>query len=831
MIQRALQATRAITRKRLAVLVVAALAVAIPVVRGTSSARASATPALAVVIDGRGNGHGGGLSQWGSLGWATLHDKSWQEILGIYYTGTALDVARDSDFKRTPVGRMLVQLSALDGLQTAVISESGALHTAADPAGRAWGALVAREVPGTTNVYDVWGRTSPSCPAGADSLDPPDDGSPDSTLPEESTTSAPSDASTSTAAPSTSSAAPAGSETSTSTASSLAPARVTASATTGPVGWVRVAAGVAGPITFTATKTDRSDAVAPRDLIGVCQKNKAVRYYRGTVSAVNNSAGRNYTFNTVLLDDYLLGVVPRESPAAWAKAGGGKGMHALRAQAVAARSYALAASPRSSGAKICDTSSCQVYGGAAWRPSVGGTLTRLENTATNQAVADTAGQILRYASGGVALTVFSSSNGGRSINNGLYQAVDDPGDAIAANPHHAWSLTAPASSIVAVWPQLGELLDIRVTKRSGGGVWDGWVDTLELEGTNTTVKLTGDQFRRGMGLKSRYLNFTVLTAAGTEEVGPGLFIGDGVSAAATTELQTQLATGYNLTLDAAAGRCAAKTTLGACSTNNGLSALARAATPAYAIVQLGYRDPASTIAASIDKTMAAMLKRGVARVLWVNLSERRRNADGSSTFAAHNAALAEAAARWPQLTVLDWNTVSGGTDGDRWFVRGTATAPDFITLTTSGRTQFALYVRTQLDALRAEGLVPATVNTVPITTVPGAPTSAPTTSTTVASTATSPTTLAPDSTSTTATPTTAAPATTLAAIKKRVLRIGTTGSLVRTLQQRLVDLGYAVKVDGKFGRITRQQVRAFQRTNRLTPDGVVGARTWRALGY
>ena len=43
---------------------------------------------------------------------------------------------------------------------------------------------------------------------------------------------------------------------------------------------------------------------------------------------------------TSCMQDYLRGVVPRESPASWGDAGGGRGMNALMAQAVAARSYA-----------------------------------------------------------------------------------------------------------------------------------------------------------------------------------------------------------------------------------------------------------------------------------------------------------------------------------------------------------------------------------------------------------------------------------------------------------------------------------------------------------
>jgi len=836
MIRRAIPA---FNRQRIALLAVAALALAIPVVRSASSARAGASPVQSVVIDGRGNGHGAGLSQWGALGWATVYGKTWQEILGIYYSGTTLDTVRDSDFRRTPIGRMQVQLSALDGLQTAVISESNALSTTADPSGRTWSALVAREIPGRNNTYDVWAHATPACPTGADALNPPDgdDGS-DTTLPDGSTTSTPAESSSTTAPASSTTVA---NTSSTAAGSPLAPARLEGAAAPGaaaPAGWVRVATGVTGPITFTTAKADRADAVSPRDVIGVCQKNRSLRYYRGTISAVNNAAGRNYTFNTVLLEDYVRGVVPRESPASWAKVGGGKGIHALRAQAVAARSYALAANPRSSGAKICDTSSCQVYGGTAIRPRVGGKLTKLENSASTQAVADTAGQILRYENGGIAWTVFSSSNGGRTINNGIYAAIDDPGDAIAANGHHAWSISVPAAKILKVWPQLGELINIRVTKRTGGGVWDGWVDKMVLEGTNTTLNLTGDQFRRGLKLKSRYLNFTLLREPGKDEVGPGLFVGDGVSAASAKELDLLVGGAYDITWDNKAGRCIGKTSAGACSTNHALAAIKQAATPAFAIVQLGYQDDPAAVTASIDSVMASLLQRGVSRVLWVNLSERRHGADGVSPFAPANAALAEAATRWPQLSVLDWNAASANDDGDRWFVRGTTAKPDFVTLTPAGRNRFALFIRTQLDDLRAQGLLPATVNTTPVTVDPnwvppstvapstsaptsssGLPTSVDLTASTVGTSATSPTTAS----------TSAAP-TTLAAIKKRVLRIGTTGSLVRTLQTRLKSLGYPVDVDGRFGKNTRKQVRAFQRANGLTPDGVVGARTWRALG-
>ena len=64
-----------------------------------------------------------------------------------------------------------------------------------------------------------------------------------------------------------------------------------------------------------------------------------------------------------------------------------------------------------------------------------------------------------------------------------------------------------------------------------------------------------------------------------------------------------------------------------------------------------------------------------------------------------------------------------------------------------------------------------------------------------------------------------------------VLKQGNTGSNVRTLQQKLKNWGYYNgKVDGIFGSQTKEAVKYFQRKNGLVPDGIVGAKTLKALG-
>ena len=60
---------------------------------------------------------------------------------------------------------------------------------------------------------------------------------------------------------------------------------------------------------------------------------------------------------------------------------------------------------------------------------------------------------------------------------------------------------------------------------------------------------------------------------------------------------------------------------------------------------------------------------------------------------------------------------------------------------------------------------------------------------------------------------------------------GSTGSVVRQIQQKLLNWGYYNgAVDGIFGSRTQEAVIRFQKKNGLTPDGKVGPQTLAALG-
>ncbi|WP_189980080.1 GH25 family lysozyme [Streptomyces capoamus] len=61
------------------------------------------------------------------------------------------------------------------------------------------------------------------------------------------------------------------------------------------------------------------------------------------------------------------------------------------------------------------------------------------------------------------------------------------------------------------------------------------------------------------------------------------------------------------------------------------------------------------------------------------------------------------------------------------------------------------------------------------------------------------------------------------------VRQGDSGAAVRAAQDELKAHGAAVTVDGRFGDGTRKAVLAFQKSRKLTPDGVIGASTWMNL--
>ena len=218
--------------------------------------------------------------------------------------------------------------------------------------------------------------------------------------------------------------------------------------------------------------------------------------YRGALRSLRPSAGSSArdTVNVLRMDSYLKGVVPREMPASWSPA-------AVQAQAIAARTYASyeRAHPLSATYQICDTTSCQVYGGYS-----------AEDSRSNAAVDATAGKILTWE-GEPAFTQFSSSNGGWAAAGSVsyLAAFEDPYDeADGINPNHDWTMKVDARAIERRFPRVGNLKAIKVTSRDGNGEWGGRVRKLVLVGSEADVTVSGDAFRSALGLKSTWFSLT-----------------------------------------------------------------------------------------------------------------------------------------------------------------------------------------------------------------------------------------------------------------------------------------------------------------------------------
>jgi stage II sporulation protein D len=216
--------------------------------------------------------------------------------------------------------------------------------------------------------------------------------------------------------------------------------------------------------------------------------------YHGALEVVPTRSDRSAlnAINAVSVNQYVKGVIPNEMPSSWPRA-------ALRAQAVAARSYALSTQVDGNGFDLYDTTSSQVYEGIG-----------SEAASTNAAAMDTNGEVVTYR-GGIAQTYFMASSGGRteSVENSFYgppvpylKSVRDPYDYYS--PLHKWTLrfsAAQMNSRLAGYVN-GRLRRIVVTKRgvSPRIVW------ARLYGTGGVTKIRGDSLQYALGGYDRWMH-------------------------------------------------------------------------------------------------------------------------------------------------------------------------------------------------------------------------------------------------------------------------------------------------------------------------------------
>ena len=221
--------------------------------------------------------------------------------------------------------------------------------------------------------------------------------------------------------------------------------------------------------------------------------------YRGAL-LISASGSAMTVVNALDLEDYVRGVVSAESPSAWP-------VEALKAQAVAARTYALTTHAGGSAFdQYADTRS-QVYRGVA-----------AETPNTDGAVSATAGQVVTFGSQPVTTYFFSTSGGETEDVQNVFvgsdpkpwlKAVEDPFDNVS--PRHRWGpYRFTASQVQRKLRRYvrGSFKRIKVVKR---GV-SPRVVRAQVVGTGGVTDVTGPQLRSAFGLYDTWAFFTSVTS-------------------------------------------------------------------------------------------------------------------------------------------------------------------------------------------------------------------------------------------------------------------------------------------------------------------------------
>jgi SpoIID/LytB domain protein len=216
--------------------------------------------------------------------------------------------------------------------------------------------------------------------------------------------------------------------------------------------------------------------------------------YRGKIT-VSSDGKHLQVIDTLGLEPYLKGVVPAEMPSNWSP-------EALKAQAVAARSYALANLTKGRPFDLYGDTRDQVYGGID-----------AEFPTASDAVDATKGQVVLY-NGKVADTLFFSTSGGRTTSSleatgdavPYLVSVPDPYDTLS--PYHDWGpVLFDATKLAKEMKVTGPVSDLQTTTGPSGRV-----ETVKLVSAgDSQVTMTGAQMRSDLELRSTWFTSALLS--------------------------------------------------------------------------------------------------------------------------------------------------------------------------------------------------------------------------------------------------------------------------------------------------------------------------------
>lgn len=223
--------------------------------------------------------------------------------------------------------------------------------------------------------------------------------------------------------------------------------------------------------------------------------------YRGRLLVKAGVDGRLLVINQLPLERYLPSVVGSEMPAAWPQA-------ALRAQAVAARTYALSQLKPTALFDLKATVDSQVYRGVA-----------SETDSTRSAVVSTRSQVLMQ--GNVLINaVFHSSSGGSTENSGevwsrqLPYLVSVP-DFDENSPMRQWQQRIEPDQLRRVFRETAGVsrIDVLAVSRTGR------IRRARVSGPAGSLELSGAELRQRLGLRSTLVKVFRLEPVATDRHG------------------------------------------------------------------------------------------------------------------------------------------------------------------------------------------------------------------------------------------------------------------------------------------------------------------------
>lgn len=226
------------------------------------------------------------------------------------------------------------------------------------------------------------------------------------------------------------------------------------------------------------------------------------REYRGRFEFFTGKSGGLVVLNVLPLEDYLLGVVPGEMPAGWPP-------EALKAQAVAARTYALSRMMANQDASydVYSTVADQVYGGVG-----------SEDARTTAAVRQTTGQIVTYD--GVPITAYFCSDAGGYTRQGSLPYLQSVPSFAPESPNNDWQVELNADKLAqiaaGVWQGIGKLTRIE----AANDPVSGHLTSLLLIGEKGRVKLNPVNLRKVIGYDVMKSTRARIYAAGDAAAAP-----------------------------------------------------------------------------------------------------------------------------------------------------------------------------------------------------------------------------------------------------------------------------------------------------------------------